>query len=264
MISSSESVAGGDGGSDSGSELGGGGGRVGSGRRGKGGGGNGSGGGSDSGGGSGSGGGGGGSGGGAISNGSLRELLQNRTHFDDDDDDDDDEDDDADEGNSQNGSNAGKEAAVKGLPPPAATAVVAPAPGKIAPRTVPTTAARRGIAAGLATGTPSTRRRHRRNRSRGSNSSLTSVESLGIVGAAAPAGPPAAAAAAGTGVVARAIARVEDGPPDDTVKAILAKAKAKQIAEEAAVSVRRQRVAIPKVWCLSHVAAFRRATEQAS
>ncbi|CAN0512045.1 unnamed protein product, partial [Ectocarpus sp. 8 AP-2014] len=55
--------------------------------------------------------------------------------------------------------------------------------------------------------------RHRRRRSNGSISSLMEVESAGIVGSSIPSGPPAAAAAAGTGVVARAVARVEEGPP---------------------------------------------------
>ncbi|CAB1115626.1 unnamed protein product [Ectocarpus sp. CCAP 1310/34] len=55
--------------------------------------------------------------------------------------------------------------------------------------------------------------RHRRRRSNGSISSLMEVESVGIVGSSIPTGPPAAAAAAGTGVVARAVARVEEGSP---------------------------------------------------
>ncbi|CAM9299318.1 unnamed protein product [Ectocarpus sp. 6 AP-2014] len=68
--------------------------------------------------------------------------------------------------------------------------------------------------------------RHRRRRSNGSISSLMEVESVGIVGSSIPTGPPAAAAAAGTGVVARAVARVEEGPPvvengsDETKKAM--------------------------------------------
>ncbi|CAM9251478.1 unnamed protein product [Ectocarpus fasciculatus] len=57
------------------------------------------------------------------------------------------------------------------------------------------------------------KRRHRRRRSNGSISSLMEVESVGIVACSTPTGPPAAAAAAGTGVVARAVARVEEGPP---------------------------------------------------
>lgn len=216
MISSSESVAdGGSGGSGgSGSDLGRGGGhRKGSSRRG-------------------SGSSGESWGGVAISNGSLREVMQNRTHFDDDDDE-------AEDGSQDSGSR--KPAATKGAPPPPAAAPE----GKVAPRA---TAPTRGLAAGLAAGTPGTRRRHRRHRSPGSNSSLMSVESLGIVAAAAPVGPPTALAAAGTGVVAMAVARVEDGPADDTVKAILAKAKAKQIAEEVIASSRRQkRIVVPKV-----------------
>ncbi|CAN0484056.1 unnamed protein product, partial [Ectocarpus sp. 12 AP-2014] len=68
--------------------------------------------------------------------------------------------------------------------------------------------------AGRAPPPPSKRKgRHRRRRSNGSISSLMEVESAGIVGSSIPTGPPAAAAAAGTGVVARAVARVEEGPP---------------------------------------------------
>lgn len=98
--------------------------------------------------------------------GSLRKLMQGRTHFDDDSDGD----------------------GGKGSPPVASRASPPPPPSK-----------RKG--------------RHRRRRSNGSISSLMEVESVGIVASSTPTGPPAEAAAAGTGVVARAVARVEEGPP---------------------------------------------------
>lgn len=85
---------------------------------------------------------------------------------------------------------------------------------------------------------------------------MTSVESFGIVvcgaGAAAVAvAPPVAAAAAeapvlGTGLVARAVARVEGGPGDETVRGILARAAAKHMAGEA-VSARAHLAEVRKV-----------------
>lgn len=174
---------------------------------------------------------------------SLPDFMQNRTHFDVDDDDD-------------NGSNESdyygkREAAgvrgegyssksaeeARGRPP----AVVASA-AYVPPRGVMATPTRRGRtpAPALGPGITPTRTRRRRHRSTESNSSLSSVESLGISGGGG-------GAAAGMGMVARAVARVEDGPEDDTVKVILAKAKAKQIAEEIAGGARKKLVEVSKV-----------------